>query len=156
MISDAIRIACDGLVKPFEGYAKKLPDGSCQAYPDPGTRGDPWTIGYGSTGPDVKPDTVWPQEKAEERLAEHLLYFASGVLRLSPGLAKEPDRRLAAVISFAYNVGLGNYRVSTFKRRVDAKDWDGAREEIVKWNKAAGRVLPGLTRRRQAEAALLS
>lgn len=155
MISDAIRIACDGLVKPFEGYAKKLPDGSCQAYPDPGTRGDPWTIGYGSTGPDVQPGVVWPQDKAEERLAEHLVYFATGVLKLSPGLAAEPDRRLAAVVSFAYNVGLGNYRVSTFKKRVDSKDWHGAKEEIVKWNKAAGRVLPGLTRRRQAEAALL-
>lgn len=155
MISDAIRIACDGLVKPFEGYAKKLPDGSCQAYPDPGTGGNPWTIGYGSTGADVAPGVVWPREKAEDRLTEHLVYFTSGVLKQSPGLAREPDRRLAAVISFAYNVGLGNYRISTFKKRVDAKDWDGAKKEILKWNKAAGRVLPGLTRRRAAEAALL-
>ena len=156
MISDAIRIACDALVKPFEGYAKKLPDGSCEAYPDPGTKGDPWTIGYGSTGSDVRPGVVWSSEQAEDRLQDHMVYFATGVLKLSPGLAQEPDRRLAAVVSFAYNVGLGNYRVSTFKRRVDAKDWVGAREEIVKWNKAAGRVLNGLTRRRQAEAAMLS
>lgn len=75
---------------------------------------------------------------------------------MSPRLLKEPPRRLAAVMSFAYNVGLGNYRVSTFKKRVDAGDWAGACEEIVKWNKAAGRVLAGLTRRRMAEAALLS
>lgn len=156
MISDAIRIACDGLVKPFEGYAKKLPDGSCQAYPDPGTGGHPWTIGYGSTGPDIAPGVVWPLEKAEEKLMEHLVYFTTGVLKLSPSLATELDRRLAAVISFAYNVGLGNYRISTFKKRVDAKDWRAAQEEIVKWNKAAGRVLPGLTKRRQAEAALLN
>jgi len=45
--------------------------------------------------------------------------------------------------------------VSTFKKRVDAKDWSGACEEIVKWNKACGRVLPGLTKRRMAEASLL-
>lgn len=155
MISDAIRIACDGLVKPFEGYAKKLPDGGCEAYPDPGTGGHPWTIGYGSTGPDVAPGVVWHREKAEERLADHLLYFATRLMKLSPSLATEPDRRVAAVLSFVYNVGLGNYRVSTFKKRVDSQDWPGAREEIVKWNKAAGRVLPGLTRRRQAEAAML-
>ena len=133
-----------------------MPDGSCEAYPDPGTKGDPWTIGYGSTGSDVRPGVVWSSEQAEDRLQDHMVYFATGVLKLSPGLAQEPDRRLAAVVSFAYNVGLGNYRVSTFKRRVDAKDWGGACEEIVKWNKAAGRVLNGLTRRRQAEAAMLS
>jgi lysozyme len=74
---------------------------------------------------------------------------------MSPGLANEPPRRLAAVISFAYNCGLGNYRISTFKKRVDAKDWQGAYEEILKWNKAAGRVLRGLTLRRQAEGKLL-
>jgi GH24 family phage-related lysozyme (muramidase) len=155
MISDAIRIASDALVKPFEGYAKRLPNGWCQAYPDPGTGGDPWTIGWGCTGPEVTPTTVWAQEQAQEALEKHLLYFASNLLKLSPALAKAEDRRFAAVISFAYNCGLGNYRVSTFKKRIDAQDWPGACEEIVKWNKAAGRVLPGLTRRRLAESALL-
>jgi len=62
---------------------------------------------------------------------------------------------VAALISFCYNCGLGNYRISTLKKRVDAEDWEGAATEIVKWNKAAGRVLPGLTRRRQAEAVFL-
>jgi GH24 family phage-related lysozyme (muramidase) len=155
MIGDAIRLASESLVKLFEGYARRLPDGGCQAYPDPGSHGAPWTIGWGCTGPDIGPDTVWPVEKAQEALDQHLLYFASNTLKLSPGLAKEPDRRLAAVISFTYNLGLGSYRVSTFKKRVDAKDWSGACEEIVKWNKACGRVLPGLTKRRMAEASLL-
>jgi lysozyme len=68
---------------------------------------------------------------------------------------REPARRLAALISFAYNCGLGNYRISTLRKRVIASDWDGAATEILKWNKAAGRVLPGLTRRRQAESMLL-
>jgi len=155
MISDAVKIAIDGLIKPFEGYARRLPDDRCAAYPDPGTNGDPWTIGYGATGAGIGPDTVWTREQAESALTDHVAYFVSGVLRLSPVLSGAADRRLAAIISFAYNCGLGNYRISTLKKRVDAEDWDGAATEIVKWNKAAGRVLPGLTRRRTAEAAML-
>jgi lysozyme len=85
-----------------------------------------------------------------------LLYFASQVAKLSPSLLKTEPRRYAAIISFAYNCGVGNYRVSTLKKRVDSGDWEGAQEEIMKWNKAAGRVLAGLTKRRQAEASLLS
>ena len=71
-------------------------------------------------------------------------------------MLKTNARRYAAIISFAYNCGIGNYRVSTLKKRVDSGDWEGAQEEIMKWNKAAGRVLAGLTKRRQAEASLLS
>ena len=156
MISDAIRLASDALVKPFEGYAKRLSDGSCGAYPDPSTHGAPWTIGWGCTGADITPDTVWSQDKAQEELEKHLLYFASKSIKMSPSLIASGDRRLAAIISFTYNCGLGNYRISTLKKRVDARDWDGACEEIVKWNKASGRVLYGLTRRRLAESALLS
>ena len=154
-VAEAISIAKEVLCKPFEGYARRLSNGDCHAYPDPGTGAEPWTIGWGSTGHEVKQDTVWTQQQAEESLNNHLLHFCVGVLKLSPTLLQEPSRRLAAIISFAYNCGLGNYRISTLKKRVDAKDWHGAREEIVKWNKAAGRVLNGLTRRRQAEAQLL-
>jgi lysozyme len=103
----------------------------------------------------VTPDTVWTLQQAEASLDSHLLHFCVGVIKLSPILLKQPARRLAAIISFAYNCGLGNYRISTLKKRVDAQDWAGACEEIVKWNKAAGRVLRGLTLRREAEAALL-
>lgn len=156
MISDAITLCKNALVKPFEGYARRLPDGSCTAYPDPATHADPWTIGYGGTGHDVREGVVWTLEQAEQELTKHLTQFVLGVLKLSPGLAKEPDRRLAAILSFCYNCGLGRYRISTLKKRVDSQDWDGACAEIVKWNKAGGRILPGLTRRRQAEAALLS
>jgi GH24 family phage-related lysozyme (muramidase) len=151
----AVNLAGDLLVKPFEGYARRLPDGGCAAYPDPGTGREPWTIGWGCTGPDVTKTTIWTQEKAQQELNKHLLYFYQELLKLSPSLASAPDVKVAAVISFAYNCGLGNYRISTFKKRIDAKDWTGASQEILKWNKAAGRVLPGLTRRRQAEALLL-
>ena len=155
MIQDAVHIAREGLVKPFEGYGTKLPDGGCKAYPDPGTKKEPWTIGYGTTGPEVKQDTVWTALQAQDALDKELCVKTLGVLKYSPTLVAEPDRRLAALISFAYNCGLGNYRISTLKRRVNDGDWVGACEEIVKWNKAAGRILTGLTRRRAAEAALL-
>ena len=155
MIADAVAIAREGLVKPFEGYHKRLPDGSCKAYPDPATGGAPWTIGWGTTGPDVTPDTVWAAQQAQDALDRELCAKTLGVLKYSPTLGMEPDRRLAALISFAYNCGVGNYRISTLKKRVNAGDWDGAAQEIVKWNKAAGRIMLGLTRRRTAEAALL-
>jgi len=155
MTHPAIQLASELFVKPFEGYARRLPDGGCQAYPDPGTGHKPWTIGWGCTGPDVNSDTIWSLEKAETELFKHLQYFYTGLLQLSPSLLKATPRRAAAILSFAYNCGLGNYRISTLKRRVDSGDWQSAAIEIQKWNKAAGRVLPGLTRRRKAEALLL-
>lgn len=155
MIEEALSIAREVLVKPFEGYHRRTQDGGCRAYPDPGTGAEPWTIGYGSTGPDIGPNTEWTQQKALDDLDVHLRYFLVGVVKLSPNILSEPPRRLAALISFAYNCGLGNYRISTLRKRVNAKNWDGACTEIVKWNKAAGRVLAGLTRRRKAEAELL-
>lgn len=154
-IQTSIKLAADALIKPFEGYHKKLPDGGCQAYPDPATGGHPWTIGWGSTGKDIVPGTVWTKEQAEQALQEHILYFATGLLKLSPSLKDASDRRFAALVSFCYNCGLGNYRISTLKKRVDAKDWQGASEEILKWDKAAGKVMKGLTRRRQAESVFL-
>ena len=155
MIESAVKLACETLIQPFEGYHRKLPDGGCSAYPDPGTRGKPWTIGWGSTGPGIGPDTVWTREQADDALYKEAAGKMRGLLALSPCLVEEQDRRVAALISFAYNCGLGNYRISTLRKRVNARDWSGAAEEIVKWNKAFGRVLSGLTRRRMAEALML-
>jgi len=154
-VNEAIELAINVLIKPFEGYAKRLPNGDCCAYPDPGTGGDPWTIGYGATGRDIRQYTVWTKEQAETALQEHVRHFVSGLVKLSPRLVSASPRRIAAVISWAYNCGLGNYRISTFKKRIDANDWEGAAAECPKWNKAAGRVIPGLTRRRQAEALMM-
>ena len=155
MNDEAKKLAKNVLIKPFEGLAKLLPDGTVTAYPDPGTRGHPWTIGWGATGPDINPGTIWTMQQCEDALDHHITYFFAGLCKLSPTFRNASPRRIAAVTSWAYNCGLGNYRVSTFKRRIDAGDWDGAATECVKWNKASGRVLPGLTRRRAAEAALM-
>jgi lysozyme len=150
----AITLAIEKLIKPYEGYAIKLPDGSCKAYPDPGTGNKPYTIGYGSTGPDITPTTQWTLAQAESRLAKHTESFAVAVVKLSPTLLQE-ENKLAAIISFTYNCGLGNYRISTLKKRIDARDWLGAASEIVKWNKANGKIMRGLTLRRMSEATLL-
>lgn len=156
LIEDALRIARDDLVIPFEGYHRRIEGGSCCAYPDPGSGGDPWTIGFGSTGPDIRMGVQWTREEAEERLTRDLKLFSLAVLKLSPATPTMTPRRLAALISFSYNCGTGNYRVSTLRKRVNDQDWLGAQEQIVKWNKAAGRVMRGLTIRRMAEARYLS
>ena len=152
---EAKALARDVLIKPFEGLARLLPDGNVTSYPDPGTKGHPWTIGWGATGPDIQPGTIWTMAQCEDALDHHIEYFYVGLCKLSPTFPSASPRRIAATVSWAYNCGLGNYRVSTFKRRVDAGDWDGAATECVKWNRANGRILPGLTRRRAAEAALM-
>jgi lysozyme len=154
-VNEAIELAINVLIKPFEGYARRLPNGDCCAYPDPATGDEPWTIGFGSTGRGISKHTIWSKEQAENALQEHVRHFISGLVKLSPRLVSASPRRIAAVISWAYNCGLGNYRISTFKKRVDAGDWEGAAVECRKWNKAAGRVMPGLTRRREAEALMM-
>ena len=114
-----------------------------------------WTCGWGSTGADVTAATRWTQAQADARLAADVARFVADALRLSPGLSKQRPGRLAAIADFCYNAGPGAYEGSTLRKRVDAGDWAGARAEIVKWVHGGGQVLPGLVRRRAAEAALL-
>lgn len=133
------------IVKRFEGC--KL-----QAYKCPA---GVWTIGWGSTGPDVSEGSKWTQQQADARLEADLDKFMAGVLRYSPVLNDHPNR-LAAVTSFAYNLGLGNYQKSTLRKHIDANKWDDAAKEFPKWNRAGGKVLAGLTRRREAEQDLFN
>jgi GH24 family phage-related lysozyme (muramidase) len=147
--------ACVSLVQQFEGCAKKQSDGTMAAYPDPGTGGDPWTIGWGSTGPDVKQGMVWTQQQCDDRLAADLTSFSAGVTSALGGAATT-QCQFDAMVSFSYNVGLGNLKSSTLLKKHKAGDYPGAALEFPKWNKAAGKVLPGLVRRRAAEAALYS
>ena len=73
---------------------------------------------------------------------------------MCPTLIDEPDNKFAAVLSFAYNVGATNLKNSTLRKKILDKDWEGASKEFIKWNKASGKVMNGLTRRREAEAKL--
>ena len=145
--------AAIALVKDFEGCAKKRRDGRLQAYPDPGTGHEPWTIGWGSTGPDIVEGTIWTQDQADKRLELDLRNFASGV-REAIGPVPTSQSEFDAMLSLAYNVGLANFRKSTLLKKHKANDKAAAAAEFAKWNKAAGKVMAGLTRRREAEAAL--
>ena len=150
------KICTEEFLIPFESYCKKLPNGDCQAYPDPGTRAEPYTIGYGSTfdelGVKVKQGDIWTHQKALRAKQAALNIFLSALLKLSPKLVLEPPRRIAAVLSWVYNCGAENYRLSTFRKKVNEGNWQEAAEQTKLWNKANGKVMLGLTRRRQAEA----
>lgn len=119
-----------------------------------------WTIGYGTVwkpdGTQVQPtDAPISKETAEAWLISELTRtYLPGVLRASPSLLANP-KALGALTDFAYNLGVGRYRASTLRKRVDEGDWVGAREQLVRWNRAGGKVLPGLVRRRQAELKFL-
>lgn len=148
-IDEAVEVAAT-LCRPFEGL--RLKPYICPAgYP---------TIGYGTVWkPDGTKVTMEhppiTKETAEAWLLHELRHnYLAGVVKASPGLLASP-RALGAMTDFAYNLGVARYRSSTLRRRVDAQDWEAAKEELMKWVRGGGKVLPGLVRRRQAEAALL-
>ena len=144
MVTRHINPAGLALVKQFEGCRLK-------AYPDPATNGDPWTIGYGSTGPHVHPGLTITQAEADALLAKDLARFEAGVEQVAPGAT---DNQFAALVAFAFNLGLGALSGSTLLKKHKAGDYAGAQAEFGKWVKAGGKVLPGLVKRRAAEAAL--
>ena len=126
------------------------------AYPDPGSGGDPWTVGYGHTGPDVAPGVTISQAAAEGFLVADLNRAASDLFRLLPMAAGWAPKRQAALISFVFNVGAGGLEFSTLRRRLLAgEDPDAVvRAELPRWSKAGNKVMAGLARRRLAEVAL--
>jgi lysozyme len=138
-------------IREHEGYAKKLPDGGVKAYPDPATGKEPWTIGFGSTGPDIGPGTVWTRAQAEARFAADLIKFAKRAATLI-GDTPTSQGQFDAMVSLAYNIGLANFSSSTLLRMHKARDYAGARQQFARWNKADGKVMDGLTARRAAEA----
>lgn len=141
------------LIKRFEGCARKRPDGLYEAYPDPGTGGAPWTIGWGATGEGIGPHTVWTPRECDARLASDIARHAAGV-RAALGSAPTTQDQFDALVSFHFNTGaIGR---ATLTRKHLAGDYEGATREFARWNRAGGRVLAGLTRRRAAEAALYS
>lgn len=145
--------AAFALIKSFEGLHKVRPDGRIEAYPDPGSGGDPWTIGYGSTGADIKRGTVWTRQEVDARFDSDLIAFANGVAKLVDGGATSQNE-YDSLISFAYNVGLGALGSSTLLKKHKAGDKAGAAREFAKWINAGGRPMKGLIRRREAESKL--
>ena len=125
-----------------------------------------WTVGYGHVlypeqarlkaderaSYKLKPEhnRVWDADEIDALLEADLQRFSDGVLRLCPAAA-DNDRHFAALVSFAFNVGLGNLQSSTLRMKYNRGDFDGAADEFLKWDKSGGKVLAGLTRRRIAE-----
>jgi lysozyme len=134
------------LIKEFEGCELK-------AYKD---AVGVWTIGYGHTAAAGNPKPVSGMvitaKQAEDLLLKDLVKYENAVKKY----VKVPltDNQYGALVSFTYNLGEGNFSKSTLLKKVNAKDFAGAANEFAKWNKAGGKVLNGLTRRRAAEAAL--
>ena len=147
----AIGPAGIALIKRFEGCARVRGDGRFKAYPDPGTGGDPWTIGWGATGPGIGPDTVWTQAECDARLKVDLTRYALDVAR-ALGIAPTTQAQFDALVSFHYNTGA--IAKATLTRLHKAGRFAAAADEFGKWVNAGGKRLLGLVRRRRAEAAL--
>ena len=139
------------LIRDFEGCARIRQDGLVEAYPDPGTGADPWTIGWGATGPGIGPGTVWTQEQCDNRLEEDVARHARDVAT-ALGNAQTTQAQFDALVSFHYNTGA--IARSTLLRLHRAGKHGEAAAEFARWNRAGGRILNGLVRRRKAEAAL--
>lgn len=139
------------LIKRFEGCARLRGDGMVEAYPDPGSGSAPWTIGWGATGSGIGPGTVWTQAECDARLESDLARYAAEV-NAALGDAETTQAQFDAMVSFHYNTGaIGR---ATLTRKHKAGDFAGAAREFARWNRAEGREMKGLTRRRTAEARL--
>ena len=127
------------LIARFEGCQLK-------AYKCPAGK---WTIGYGHTE-GVKEGDIWTQERADAELAKEIDKFRAAVLRVCPTL-EATSNRLAACISLAYNIGIGNFAGSSVAKYIRRGEHRAAADAFLMWVYAGKQKLPGLVSRRQAE-----
>lgn len=134
------------LIKRFEGFRGK-------AYRCPSGI---WTIGYGHTAmagpPAVAGGLEISRDEAAKILARDVAQFAAAVAALLK--VQLPAHQFSALVSFAFNVGMGNFRASSVLKAINAGDLAAVPRRLQLWTKAGGRELPGLVRRRAAEAEL--
>ena len=111
------------------------------------------TIGYGWTH-DVKEGDTITEERAEELLREGIVQYENAV----DDLVNVPleQHQFDALVSWVYNLGKANLAASTLLKKVNAQEFDEVPDQIRRWNKAGGKVLEGLTKRRESEAKLWS
>lgn len=129
------------LIKQYEGLALK-------AYVCPA---GVVTVGYGSTGPHVRMGMAITHAEADALLRKDLERFERGVSAIAGEMT---PGQFSALVSFAFNLGLEALKESTLLRLHKEGDHAGATEQFGRWNKAGGRVLNGLTKRRAAERRL--
>lgn len=140
----AVAAAAAAFIGAFEGLRQ-------HAYPDPASRGPPWTICYGHTK-GVKPGDYKTIEECKRLLIAEIGEYARGIERCVN--VHLPDKRYIALTSFAYNVGVGAACKSSVVRFINQGRIQEGCDALLRWNKAAGITFPGLTRRRQAERRL--
>lgn len=137
------------LIKQSEGFRGN-------AYPDPATGGKPYTVGNGTTvypsGMPVKLGDKVTEQQADTYLRNDVKKFESAVSNAVK--VKLTQGQFDALVSFTYNVGPANMASSTLIKKINSGDVNGAADEFMRWNKAAGKVMAGLTTRRAAERAL--
>lgn len=140
------------LIRKWEGCARRQADGRFAAYPDPGSAdGKPWTIGWGSTGPDIGPGTIWTQAECDARFDRDIQRYVSEVLA-ALGQAPTTQGQFDALVSFHYNTGA--IRRATLTRLHKEGRFADAAREFSKWVHNDGRVMAGLQKRRAEEAEL--
>lgn len=98
-------------------------------------------------------DRQWSKEEVYALFAQDLRRFEEGVPRLCPAAVGDQNH-FDALVSFSFNVGLGNLQSSTLRMKYNRGDYEGAADQFLVWNKGGGRVLPGLVTRRKDERAL--
>lgn len=140
--------ACAALACSIVGGAEGLRQ---TAYPDPATRGNPWTICYGHTG-GVKPHERDSIAQCKALLAADLDKEGDGIERCIR--VQMTDERYVAVLSLAHNIGVGGVCRSSIVRLLNEGRTREACDAFLRYNRAAGFVMPGLTRRREAERKL--
>ena len=129
------------LIKKFEGL--ELEAYQCAA--------GVWTIGYGHTK-DVQPGDVWSESHANHMLEVELEEFEEYINNnVTVALSQN---QFDALVSWVYNLGPANLKASTMLKVLNSGDYEGVPAQIKRWNKAGGKVLQGLIRRREAEALL--
>ena len=138
---------CINMIKHHEGFRRK-------PYQDPIGL---WTIGVGHLIEDGKKlPKEWNRELSDDEV-DDLLYkdlkrFEAGIERLTK--VSLTQGQFDALVSFSFNVGLGNFQSSTLRSKLNREDYKGAAEEFPKWRRAGGKILPGLVKRRVDERAL--
>ena len=123
------------------------------AYPDPGTGGAPWTIGWGHTGPEVVPGLEWSQTIADRTLIEVDIPPREMAVERMVGVAMTQGQ-FDALVDFAYNKGEDALRKSTLLKRFNSGDTLGAAAEFDRWVFSGRRRMRGLVRRAAAQRAL--
>lgn len=108
-----------------------------------------WTIGFGHTGADVYEHMSINEAMAEQLLRQDLEKFEQGVTKMLK--VKIDANQFSALVSFAYNLGLGNLKSSTLIKCLNMLHYEDAAKEFLKWTKAGGKEVAGLVRRRRAE-----